>query len=363
MNRIQKVIKSANLGFSDNVFTLENNDCIYAPIQTLENGEITDIKTAIQKHDLKNLLWNLIPIETDKITKTVASDPNTNGYYIKSNKNPNKQKTPEFINLESCLVTTKSNLTQKIHNIIIAEENTRLYVASGCLAENKVKANKHYGITEIYVGKNATVIFTMIHVWNPTSKVFPRTVVKVEEGGRFVSNYIILDPVSQIQADPKVILSGKGASAKLNSVIFCHPNTDIDIGGKIELNAPQTKAEIVSHVVANGGKIINRGTLIGNATDINAHLECKAIVLSDNTNFQTIPILEANKANLNMSHEAAIGRISKEQIAYLQTKGISEEKAQQLIVRGFIDNSLGNLSSELQYKLDSILSTIGENAM
>ena len=86
----------------------------------------------------------------------------------------------------------KSRLAQNVHNIIIAEENSELHIITGCATSVKDEPALHLGISEFYVKKGAKITFTMIHSWTPDIAVRPRSGIIVEEGGLFLSNYVVM---------------------------------------------------------------------------------------------------------------------------------------------------------------------------
>ncbi len=118
------------------------------------------------------------------------------------------------------------------------------------------------------------------------------------------------------------------------------------------LNAPGTSAEIMSRSVCSGGKIIARGRLVGNCTGAKAHLECRSIMLTDDGKTTAIPELEASVADVEMTHEAAVGKIARDQIEYLMSRGLSEDDAVSMIVRGFLVGSINGLPENLRKEID-----------
>ncbi len=348
MNKISQIINQAGLNFNDQMFVIANSGYFskFGKFDWAETQPITEVSPDI----LNKYQWKLIHRDQDESTKKVARDRNKLGYYIKAKKG---KKVVAPIN--TCYVISQPKLEQNVHNIIVAEDKSKLQILTGCTALHQMTENVHNGITEIYVGPGAEVTFTMIHSWSEQSQVHPRTAVKVAEGGRFISNYLIFDPVAELDSNPKVFLEGEGGKAVLKSFIYSHPKSKIDLGGEIHLNSKKSRGEIQTHAVVGGGRTITRGTLIGRAEDIRAHLECSAIVLSPEGQFKTIPALQSEHDNLDLSHEASIGKISSQEIEYLQTRGVSREKAKEMIVRGFIDKSIGDLSPVLQEKVDNVV--------
>ncbi|PQP34085.1 hypothetical protein C6A37_09600, partial [Desulfobacteraceae bacterium SEEP-SAG9] len=162
--------------------------------------------------------------------------------------------------------------------------------------------------------------------------VRPRTVTQVEESGVIISNYISLKPVGSLQMFPTTHLNGRRAVAHFNSILVASQGSFLDVGSRIVLNAPETRAEIISRGIVSGGSIIARGDLVGKVAAIKAHLECKGLILNDGL-MQAIPELTGHVPGVEMSHEAAVGKIDQQEIEYLMARGLDEEEAISTIVR------------------------------
>ena len=118
----------------------------------------------------------------------------------------------------------------------------------------------------------------MIHNWAEDMVVRPRSAAYLEEGALFLNNYICMKPVRSIQMYPVTHLAGEGAVARFYSIIVGTEGGEHDVGGRIFLKKPGTRAEIITRTITNGGKIIARGHLIGEVPGIKAHLECKGLI-------------------------------------------------------------------------------------
>ena len=236
----------------------------------------------------------------------------------------------------------RTNLfAQYIHNLVIVEPGAQLHIITGCTTHPSVRSGLHVGVSEFYVRAGGQLTFTMVHNWAEDVHVRPRTGVWVEEGGCYISNYILLKPVKTVQTYPTVTLAGPGAIARLDSILIAHPGSELDIGGRVILKAPQTRAKVVADITI-GGKCISRGHLIGQAPDIKAHLECRRLILSPTGIIYAIPELEGQVAGVDMSHEAAVGKIAAEEVEYLMARGLDEDEAVSTIVRGFLKAKIGD---------------------
>lgn len=293
--------------------------------------------------------WKAVPVDADKYTAQVALDRN-HGYFVRA------EPGGKFVfPLQACLFIGQEGLAQNVHNIVLAEEGSELNIITGCAADVGVKSALHLGVTEIYVKRKAKVTYTMIHNWAEQIAVRARTEVFVEEGGQYFSNYIIMQPVRTVQMYPTVHLMGKEAVARLNSTMVATPGSHLDIGGRVVLEAPRSSAEILSRSVTTGGTVIARGHLRGEAPQVKAHLECDALILADHGVVHAIPELEGRAADVDMHHEAAVGRIAREKIEYLMARGLTEQQATTIIVRGFLKTDVTGLPEQLQAELDEVI--------
>ena len=313
-----------------------------------EGVEIMDMASAIEKYDfLQDYWWKLVAPDADKYTADVAAAPPA-GYFIRAKKG---MKT--VFPVKSCLYLGSSNLNQRVHNVIIAEEGSELHVITGCTTPAHVQRGLHIGVSEFFIQKNAKVSFTMVHSWGKEVEVRPRTGITIGEGGSLSNNYILLKPVKTIQTFPTATLAGRGAVASFNSVIYSTMG-NIDIGSNVNLNAPETSAESISRVVSVGGEVIARGRMTGRVPGARAHLECVGLLLSDKGRIYSIPELDGQSRDLDMSHEAAVGRISEEELEYLMSRGLTSEEATSVIVRGFLDVEIKGLPEELKQEIKNI---------
>jgi uncharacterized protein len=315
-----------------------------------KNVELMSTQKALKKYDwLKEYSWKLVAVDTDKYTAKTYLE-NADGYFIRV---PAGKKSS--MPIQTCLLLGSDKTFQTVHNIIIVEEGASLDIITGCTAKKGVEEGLHLGISEMYVKKGATLNFTMIHNWAEQIGVRPRTVIKVEEGGTYVSNYICLKPVRSVQTYPTVKLEGKGAVTRLNTIAIAHPGSELDLGSRAIFNAPGTKAELISRTITIGGRIIARGEMIGNAKEAKGHLECKGLVLTDKGSQLAIPILEANVDDVELTHEAAVGKIAKDQLEYLMARGLTEDEAVGMIVRGFLDVGIRGIPEELKNEIENTI--------
>ena len=300
--------------------------------------EILSTREAIERYEwLEDYSWRLVEGEEDY-----------DGYFIRVPRNV-KVEFP----VEACLLL-KMAKSQKVHNIVIAEENSELNLITGCTSERL--SGLHLGMSEFYIKRNAKVTFTMIHNWKRGNEVLPKTGIRVEENGVFISNYILLSPVKVVKACPVAYLE-RNSRAFFGSIIVGFEDSEIDIGNVVYLNGEGSSAEIVSRSISRGGKVFSRGHIIGNAENVKGHLECKGMIIGNGV-IHAIPELEARNPNVDLSHEAAIGKIAEDEIFYLMTRGLSRDEATSLIIRGFMDIEVKGLPEVLKREIDRAIELV-----
>lgn len=309
--------------------------------------EVMSIRAAMEKYDwVKDYFWKILRRDQDEFTKEADSE-DVNGYFIRALPNAKVE-----IPVEACLYLHRVS-KQKVHNIVIAEENSEINIITGCTS-HPTAVGMHIGVSEFYVKKNAKLTFTMIHSWQNKIEVRPRSAVLVEDGATYISNYILLNPVKLVQMYPTAYV-GKNARAVFSSVIVALEGCTVDSGSRAVLKDSGAVAEIVSRTISRGGKVITRGQIIGEAQDVKGHLECKGLILSEKGEIVAIPELIARHPNVELSHEAAIGKIAEEEIFYLMSRGLSRDQAVSAIVRGFMEIEIKGLPEVLKATIDKAI--------
>lgn len=335
-------------------FVMVNDHILHAG-SNAEGIETLMIEKALEKYDwVKDYFWNAVPADKDEYTKYVAEHPQR-GYCIIAHKGA-KATFP----LQSCMFLQGEDSIQAVHNMVIAEEGAELHLISGCASSLKTKQGAHYGVNEIYVGKNAKVTSTMIHTWGKDIEVFPRTATIIEEGGTFLSNYVCMRPTKKVQMYPTAYLKGKDAVARFSSVIVAGEGSFVDAGSRAVLQAPNCSAELITRAITNGGTIISRGAVVAEVPKTKGHIECRGLILKDGI-MHAIPEIEGHVVDVELSHEAAVGKIARDEIEYLMARGLSEDEATATIIRGFLDIKIDGLPPALQKQIDAAIDSADGN--
>jgi len=339
-------------------FLLQDRSVVFSRVKSM-GLELMSTTEALKQHEwLADYLWRAIPVDLDKYTSEVELDQ-MNGYFIRA-----KANSKVTIPVQACLFITTDKTGQKVHNIIIAEENSELHIITGCSVAHAVKSALHLGVSEFYVKRGAKITFTMIHNWSEGVEVRPRTAVVIEDDGTFISNYILMTPVKSLQTYPTAYCEGKNARANFQSIIYASGNARIDTGSRAVLKGERSRAEIISRVIAtDNAEVIARGEMIGEGANASGHIECRGLILSDNAAITSIPELKAVRKDLDLSHEAAVGKIAEEAILYLMARGLSEEEATSVIIRGFLNVDITGLPDALARETKKMLDMSLEKVM
>lgn len=313
-----------------------------------EGVEVLSLADALEKYDwMAERYWNAVKKDKDKYTEFVAKQERPAGVVVIAHKGART-----VYPVQACLYLAGGPV-QTVHNIMIAEEGAELHVISGCASAAGAKSGSHLGVTEFYVGKNARITSTMIHNWNPHISVYPRSAAIVEENGVFISNYVCMQPVSRIQMYPQATL-GKNAVGRFSSIVVAQPDSHFDLGSRAILQGKGSSAELITRAITKGGTIISRGHILGETEETKGHIECKGMILKDGT-IHAIPEIEGRVTGTELSHEAAVGKIARDEIEYLMARGLDEETATATIIRGFLDVKIEGLPPMLQQQIDAAI--------
>lgn len=251
-------------------------------------------------------------------------------------------------------------LGQFERTIIIVDDESELSYIEGCTAMSYSVNSLHAGVVEIYVGKNAHMRYSTIQNW---SKDVYNLVTKraiVEDGGlmEWVDGNIGSGVTMKY---PSCILKGTGARGNSISIAYAKKGQVLDAGAKMIHMGKNTKSKIISKSIAQDGGIANyRGEvkIAKSATGSESMVKCDTIILDELSKSDTYPLnIVSNKSSI-LEHEASVSKISEEKLFYLMSKGLSEERAKELLIAGFVDDFKKELPMEYAVELNRLLSEI-----
>jgi len=259
--------------------------------------------------------------------------------------------------LQSYFRINSVNMGQFERTLIIVDENSELHYMEGCTAPTYSTDSLHAAVVEIFVGKNAKCRYTTIQNWsnNVYNLVTKRAIV--EENG--LMEWIDGNIGSKTNMKyPACILSGKYAKGRCISIAVATKDQIQDAGARMIHLAPNTTSEIISKsIAANGGDATYRGKVKITKEAINSKstIKCDTIILDEISRSDTIPSNIICNDSSNINHEATVSKISKEKLFYLMSRGLTEEKAKELLIMGFIDRFREELPMEYAVELNALL--------
>jgi Fe-S cluster assembly protein SufB len=243
------------------------------------------------------------------------------------------------------------------HTLIIAEENSEVHYIEGCSAPKYSAFNLHSGGVEVYVGENAHVQYSTVQNWSKNTYNLNTKRALVEQDGRM--EWISGSMGSKAtMLYPSTVLKGRGASDNHITIAFAGEGQDIDTGAKVYHNAPETKSTIESKSISkDGGRTNYRGLvhIADGAENSSTAVECDALMFDNESTSDTMPYMEINESKVDVAHEATVGKIGDEDIFYLQTRGLDDDDAKQMIVSGFIEPITEELPIEYAVELNRLV--------
>ncbi len=259
--------------------------------------------------------------------------------------------------LQSYFRINSKNMGQFERTLIIVDEGSELHYMEGCTAPTYTSDSLHAAVVEIYVGKNAKCRYTTIQNWSSDVYNLVTKRAIVEENG--LMEWIDGNIGSKINMKyPCCILNGRGAKGNCISIAVATENQIQDTGAKMIHLAPETTSNIISKsIAAKGGNASYRGTvhIHKKAKNSYATVKCDTIIVDDISKSDTIPKNIVGNDSSFLEHEATVSKISKEKLFYLMSRGISEEKAKELIIMGFMDRFREELPMEYAVELNHLL--------
>jgi len=259
--------------------------------------------------------------------------------------------------LQAYFRVNQEQMGQFERTLIIADEGSKAHYIEGCTAPVYSTESFHSGVIEIIVKRGAHFRYTTIQNWsnNMYNLVTQRAVV--HEGATM--EWLDGNLGSKLTMKyPSCYLVGEGAHGSILSIAYAGDGQHQDTGGKVIHAAPNTSSQIISKSVSKGtGRSSYRGLcqVQEGATNARSNVECDALLIHDTSRTDTYPYIEIDEKNSSVGHEATVSKVGDEQLFYLTSRGMSEEEAMALIVRGFIEPIAKLLPLEYAVELNRLI--------
>ncbi len=246
-----------------------------------------------------------------------------------------KIKEPLFF----CFGISGKEESQMIQTNLILKEDSEVEILAHCSFPNAVKSS-HKMEAKYEIGKNAKLVYKEHHYHGTSSGilVMPKLKVVVDEGGIFLSDFILSKgSVGQVGIEVEVLL-GKDAKSEINSKVFGKGEKDvISIIDKVTIEGDNSKSLVTMRAAAkDGGRVFMQGETYALGADSIGHIDCQEIVSGENSVAKAVPIVEVSNDRARVTHEASVGKINQKELETLMTRGMDEEAATELIIEAMM---------------------------
>lgn len=250
-----------------------------------------------------------------------------------------------------------ANMGQFERTLIIADEGSFVHYVEGCTAPVYSTDSLHSAVVEIIVKKGARVRYTTIQNWSKNVYNLVTKRARVEEEGTM--EWVDGNLGSKVTMKyPSVYLVGRKAKGEILSIAYAGSNQHLDAGGKAVHIAPETTSQIISKSISrSGGRTSYRGLvqIHPNAVGSKSKVVCDALILDEISRSDTYPTMKIDQQDVQIEHEATVSKIGDEQLFYLQSRGISKDQAQSMIVNGFIEPIVKELPLEYAVEMNRLI--------
>ena len=237
------------------------------------------------------------------------------------------------------VVVSQAGLKDLVYNDFYIGENADVVIIAGCgIHCAGAEETSHDGIHTFHVGKNSHVHYSEKHYAEGDGRgekiMNPQTIVYLEEGASIQMDTVQIRGVDSTKRYTKIVC-GKGAEAVITERLLTHGRQVADSDMVIELNGEDAKGRVISRSVAQDeSSQVFRPCVVGNAKCF-GHVQCDSIIMGQ-AKISSVPEIAANDTEAQLIHEAAIGKIAGDQLLKLETLGLTEEEAEDRILKGFL---------------------------
>ncbi len=269
------------------------------------------------------------------------------------------------IPLQAYFRINTENMGQFERTLIIADEGSYVHYVEGCTAPIYKSDSLHSAVVEIVVKKNARVRYTTIQNWS--NNVYNLVTKRATAAEGATMEWVDGNIGSKVTMKyPAVYLLGRHAQGETLSIAFAGEGQHQDAGAKMVHAAPHTSSSIISKSVARGGgRTSYRGLVqvLEGATGSRSTVRCDALLVDTISRSDTYPYVDVREDDVQMGHEATVSKVSEDQLFYLMSRGMAEEEAMAMIVRGFIEPIARELPMEYALELNRLIELQMEGAV
>jgi len=269
------------------------------------------------------------------------------------------------IPLQAYFRINTENMGQFERTLIIVDEDAYVHYVEGCTAPIYSSDSLHSAVVEIIVKKGARCRYTTIQNWSTNVYNLVTKRAMAYEGATM--EWVDGNLGSKVTMKyPAVWLMGEHAKGETLSIAFAGPGMHQDAGSKMVHAAPNTSSSIVSKSVARGGGRTSYRGLVQiheGAHGSKSTVRCDALLVDDISRSDTYPYVDVREDDVSIGHEATVSKVSADQLFYLQSRGIAEDEAMAMIVRGFVEPIARELPMEYALELNRLIELQMEGAV
>ncbi len=269
------------------------------------------------------------------------------------------------IPLQAYFRINTENMGQFERTLIIADEGSYVHYVEGCTAPIYKSDSLHSAVVEIVVKKDARVRYTTIQNWS--NNVYNLVTKRATCAEGATMEWIDGNIGSKVTMKyPAVYLLGRRAKGETLSIAFAGEGQHQDAGAKMVHAAPETSSSIISKSVARGGGRTSYRGLVQvqeGATGSKSTVRCDALLVDNVSRSDTYPYVDVREDDVQMGHEATVSKVSEDQLFYLMSRGMAEEEAMAMIVRGFVEPIARELPMEYALELNRLIELQMEGAV
>lgn len=241
--------------------------------------------------------------------------------------------------------------------LIIADEDSYVHYVEGCTAPIYSSDSLHSAVVEIIVKRGSRVRYSTLQSWsNNVYNLVTKRAIVAEAG---TMEWIDFNGGSKATMKyPAVFLMGPHAKGETLSLAVAGPGQHQDTGAKMVHCSPFTSSTIISKSIARGGGRTSYRGLVQvqpGAHHSKSTVKCDALLVDSISRSDTFPYIDIREDDVSIGHEATVSRISTEQIFYLMSRGLDEDTATALIIRGFIEPIARELPMEYALELNRMI--------
>lgn len=321
----------------------------------------TDMDTALREHPdlVKEYFGTVIPPADNKFA-SLNSAVWSGGSFIWV---PPGVKVE--IPLQAYFRINAERMGQFERTLIICEEGASVHYIEGCTAPIYSSDSLHSAVVELIAKKGARIRYTTIQNWsnNVYNLVTKRAVAHEEASVEWIDGNLGSRLTMKY---PAIYMIGPGARGEVLSVAFAGRGQHQDAGSKVIHAAPNTSSNILSKSISkNGGRTSYRGLVkvVNGAENVKCNVRCDALLLDEHSRSDTYPLMQIDEKKVQIGHEATVSKVGDEQLFYLQSRGLSEQEAVTMIVKGFFEPFAKALPMEYAVELNRLIALEMEGSL